>query len=258
MNKREAKSAAKRLLVQCHEAIVASLETIDGLTRRFERETSVERVSIGRQLSVIRYEVAPDLDADWRELIRNEVEGESVQTLYRWTNAGTVARIIGDTGTIGLVGNLVPLYRLLDGVKSDEDRDAAHSLIREVWNEACEAAGPDTPPAVDDVTARAEKVAPSKRSGGSKKETDESDDSEESDESDEERRESAEETVTVNAETVANVAANVAAFVHKAEKDYGIAPESCKAIMAWTALLAKENTTPNHNGADVILAALKA
>ena len=209
-------------------------------------------------MSRIRYEVAPVLETDWREDIRGAVEGESIQTLYRWTNAGTVANIIGETGTLGLVGNLAPLYRLDSPASSrDEDREAAESLIREVWNEKWSRRRTS---AVDDVTERAEKVAPTKRSGGGGGGGSDSDDDDGDDDGDdgdgESRRESDEDFAKVNAETVANVAANIAAFVNKAEKDYGVKPEVSRAIIAWTALLAKENTTPNHNGGDAIAAAL--
>ena len=279
MSKAEVKAAAKVAVSDALGIIEDALGNIARITTRYLNEVGVFEVQAGIGLSMIRDTMTAakaekvDLSgtvlidgvksASWLDVANVAVPGKSRPTLYRWTNAGTVARVLGPelTGS-ALIGSLVPLYRILTAAKSPEELEAAEDLVRATYRECIAAAGLDedgeqVPPTESDVKAAAEAACPTNRSGGSTAE--DSDESEDEDEDgDEDGREpasAAEETFTFtgSAEDLLNVRNTVGAFVKATATEHDIAPVLVQTIMVWTAMAAKA-----HGGPDAILAALSA
>jgi hypothetical protein len=188
MSKAELKTQIRTTLDSVGASIAASLASIAQIDRERDLAVGVFEVRIGMALANARDAFAeakangvdmskvPNVKTnDWREYARNAVPGKSPATLYRWQNAGVVARILGDSVGNALVGSLVPLYRILPGAKAtEEERTAAEGLIRETYAECVTDAGTDDngrpiPPEESAVLAAAERVSPSTRSGGGSK-----------------------------------------------------------------------------------------
>lgn len=188
MSKTEFKAAAKVRFAGIVAAIESGLANIARIEEKAAQECAVFEILIGMAIDSARDEFAAAKAAgvsfksvagigtdDWREYARGMVPGKSNGTLYRWQNAGAVAKVLGDSLVPGtLVGALVPLYRILSAAKSDEDRETASIMLREIYAEAAEAAGSDDDgsalaPVQADILARAEAAAPSNRSGGTEK-----------------------------------------------------------------------------------------
>jgi hypothetical protein len=130
MSKREATAALKRLASD-----VAALVLTIGR----------ERVRLGVMLS----EAADYLKVTGGNLPEWAAEqgvDETPPTIYRISNAGRVARVLGDQVGDASVGSLVPLYRVLEAAKTDEDLQAAETLVQTYWNEALKRSAKGKPP----------------------------------------------------------------------------------------------------------------
>ena len=274
MNKTQVKSACKAAIETALGRIDSAVQDINAETSAFLRRVGVFEVQAGVGLDEIRSALADAKGAkvsfakvkgigtdDWRVLARERVPGKDVKTLYRWQNAGAVARILGDDVGNALVGSLVPLYRILSAVPkgaSDEDRAAAEDLVRAAWREAVEGAGMDEdknpiPPTETEVKAIAERLAPTTRSGGSETTTDEGEDpsdedpdedDEDEDEGAETRRESSESLVVVEAAAVEAAAGPTDAIFRGIHRDLvgkTLTDEGVKAIALATLRLAGEH-----------------
>ena len=217
MNKNDYKAAAKITFAGIAEMIGSALAGIARVYAKADQEAAVFEVQAGMALDSAKIEFAAAKAAgvslaktkgietdDWREYGRTVIPGKPNGTLYRWQNAGAVAKVLGDDLVPGtLVTSLSYLYRGLSSLSSkttDEDRAAAEDLVREVYREAVEEAGTDEegnalPPDREDLLAKCEAAFPTNRSGGGggttttddddDDEADEADESEESDDDDE-------------------------------------------------------------------------
>jgi hypothetical protein len=273
MSKAELKAAAKTRIAAATDAIGAALDRIETETAAYLRRVGVFEVQAGVGLAEVRATFADAKAAkvslaktagigtdDWREKARELVPGKSMPTLYRWTNAGAVANVLGEDLAGGaLVGSLVPLYRILTAAKTAEERTAAEELVREVYGELKTAAGLDedgeqVPPTESDAKTAAEKASPTNRSGGGTAPDEDADESDEDEDEDEDsRRETAADLVTVSLspEDLLNVKNTVGAFVRATADELKIDRAAVQAILAWGAMAAKE-----HGGPDAILASL--
>lgn len=281
-SKRETKSVLKTAIESAIAGIDSAVLSIGAETSRYLRTVGVFEVQAGRGLDEVRSSFALAKSAgvsfaktpgiktdDWRVVARDRVPGKDLKTLYRWQNAGAVARILGDDVGCALVGSLVPLYRILSAVPAkgtDEDRAAAEDLVRSAWSEAVEAAGTDedgtpVPPAESDVRVIAERLAPTTRSGGSETTTPEGaedededgDEDEDEDEGAETRRESSESLVVVEAAAVEAASGPTDAIMRGIHRDLVgkvLTDEGAKSIMLAALRLAGEH------GAGTIVAVL--
>jgi hypothetical protein len=265
------KAAAKAAIAAATDRIGAALLSIEDVTARYLRAVGVFEVQAGIGVSEVRDTFTAAKAAkvslaktagigtdDWREKARELVPGKSMPTLYRWANAGAVARVLGEDLSSGaLVGSLVPLYRILTAAKTAEEKTAAEELVREIYAELKAAAGLDedgsqVPPTESDAKAAAEKAAPTNRSGGSSPDASEDDD--EDDEDDDGREDASAPdlvTVSLSPEDLLNVKNTVGAFVRATADELKIDRAAVQAILAWGAMAAKE-----HGGPDAILASL--
>ena len=189
MTKRQLQSAAKKVLQSASEVIAATLAEIH------ELETAT-RETVARKLTLVGIALDEGSEAiisghvpgveDWRAWARESVPGVSVSTVYRYRNAGTVARLIAASGRdISDVSYLtfVPFYRYLTHARSDEDRTAAEAAILAGWNSLVEAGDMSADAAIALVEAAgiaasqgknagdAEKGAEDRKSAQSKKKT---------------------------------------------------------------------------------------
>jgi hypothetical protein len=262
MSKTEWKAAAKVRFIGIVAAIESGLANIARIEERAAQECAVFEILIGMAIDSARDEFAAAKAAgvtlakvagiatdDWREYARGMVPGKSNGTLYRWQNAGAVAKVLGDALVPGtLVGALVPLYRLLTAAKSDEDRETAEVMIRELYAEAAEAAGTDDEgaaiaPVQADILARAEAAAPSNRSGGTSKAAEAAADDDDDDDDDDGTRGTADLTV-VDAAAVESAAGPCDAIMRGILKDHEGNPltrEVLVAVMLATLRLAGEH-----------------
>ena len=146
-SKPEIKAAAKAAVGEALGIIEEGLGGIARVTARYLQDVGVFEVQCGIGLSMIRDTmtaakaakvdlsktvlIADVKSASWLDVANAAVPGKSRPSLYRWTNAGTVARVLGPelTGN-ALIGSLVPLYRILTAAKSDEEREAAEGLVQ--------------------------------------------------------------------------------------------------------------------------------
>lgn len=268
--KREYNATLRTVRDRAAEAITSRLAWIAG--KRAEFEGFIGRYEVLVAIDLDRGSEAEEaLGRDWRKWARDRGIPGSAPTIYRMRNAGKVARILqGDAETdadgnesypdsiLGDVpdaspGCLVPLYRILSDAKTEEDRETAAGLIRETWSDLI--AGRDTvvftdadgnvttgkvPPSPDEVLKAAEKIAPTKRSGGASKrkaatETAETGDESETDES---RRAS---VVTVSAEAVEAATQPTRAILDQAVRDRKVAREDAVGIMLAALRLAAEH-----------------
>lgn len=97
--------------------------------------------------------------SSWIEYAETLCPDDQRPSLYRLANAGAVARVLG-AESVGeaSVGTLVPLYRVLAQAKTPEAREAADTLIRELWAKAQAKAQASKPPRETDVTKLVEGV----------------------------------------------------------------------------------------------------
>jgi hypothetical protein len=230
MNKNDYKNAAKIAFAGIASLIESALSGIAQVYAKADREAAVFEVQAGMALDSAKIEFAAAKAAgvslaktagigtdDWREYGRTMIPGKPNGTLYRWQNAGAVAKVLGDDLVPGtLVTSLSYLYRGLSSLSSkttDEDRAAAEDLVREVYREAVEEAGTDDdgnalPPDREDLLARCEAAFPTNRSGGGGSgttTTDDDDDEADDDEADEADESEADESR--RADTVATASA---------------------------------------------------
>ena len=194
MNKQQIKQAAR-------ETVAASVKTITDVMSWVAGERGTFEQRVGRY--EVQAAIALSLGADaketlgtketWTEWGLKQFPGMSKQTLYRWRNAGHVARVLQGDGTeaepdlLGsppqaLVGSLVPLYRVLDlKARSDEARAQGRTLARTVYSDLLKKAEEieiltregetvrvKKAPLFAEVLAEAEAVSPTNRGGGGK------------------------------------------------------------------------------------------
>lgn len=269
MSKNEYKAAAKVTFAGILSAIEAGLAGIARVEEEAARKAAVFEVQVGMALDSARIEFAAAKSVgvslaktagigtdDWRVFARENVPGKSNGTLYRWQNAGHVAKVLGDSLVPGtLVTGLATLYRGLNAAKTDEEREAAESLVREVYAEACEAAGTDEDgnpiaPTFEDLKARAEAAFPTNRSGGGGKNaagetlTDDDEDEDESDEDESDsRRESGGPTVASPefAAAVEAAAGPTDAILRGLVRELSVTREAAVAVALATLRLAEEH-----------------
>ncbi len=184
MTKNEYKAEAKTVFAGILGAITAGLAGIARVEEEAARKAAVFEVQIGMALDSAKVKFAEAKAEgvtlaktagigtdDWRVYARENLPGKSDQTIYRWQNAGLVAKVLGDSLVPGTAAKaLATLYRGLSSVKDDE-KAAAEDLVREVYAEAVEAAGTDEngapiAPTFEDLKDRAEAAFPTNRSGG--------------------------------------------------------------------------------------------
>lgn len=189
MTKTEYRSAAKTALLGARDRIAAALATIEDETTAYLLRIARFEVAAGIGLAIIREtfsdaktegialaKVAGIGTDDWREYATAAMPGRDVKTIYRWSNAGAVARVLGDLlPETALIGSLVPMYRLLSDAKTTEEKTGAADLVRETYRGLLADAGTDgdgvqNAPTFDAVLAACEKVGGTNRSGGSKTE----------------------------------------------------------------------------------------
>lgn len=255
MNKSEFKSAAKQTLTAVYSSIVGSLieygrlEVSIGMQLSIMRETFVAAKSAEVDLSQLNVGGASVGTDDWREYARTLVPGRSAPTLYRWMNAGTVARIIGDSVGNAPVGALVPLYRILTDAKSDEESAAAADLVREVWADVLKQTPKGKTPSEDVVLALAEAASPTTR--GASSSSGGTDDAKTDDETktDDENRAPSENVVSVDPVAVESAAGPISSMLKQWETD-GTPRETAVGIMLATIRLV------NEHGRDVVAAVL--
>lgn len=273
-SKTEVKAAAKELVADALTIIESAQGNIDRIRTRYLNDVGVFEVQVGVGLDIIRQTMTAakgqkvDLSgtvlidgvksAKWVDVANAAVPGKSRPTLYRWTNAGAVARVLDDAVGAALIGSLVPLYRILTAASTPEDLQAAQELVRTVYAECVAAAGLDdegrpVPPTEQDVHAAAEAACPTNRTGGGGGGTEAADDDD--DESGRENANAADETFTFtgSAEELLNIRNTVGAFVKKTSDEHEVPPVLVQTILVWGAMAAKA-----HGGPDAILAALSA
>lgn len=278
MSKAAIKSAVKTALTAARDSIAESFGRIDEEFKTYQDRIARHEVSIAVQLSLIQssFKTAKDggvdlsgtagiKTKDWREFARDCVAGtalSSQQTMYRWTNSGTVVRVllardvsIPDTA---LVGSFVPLYRILTDAnvkgKTDEDRETAAAVVADVYSELLAECGTETDddgnevqiaPTFDEVHAAAEAASPTNR--GTKtdeddEDEDESDEDESEDEDEDERRESAAGLVVADAASVDAARGPTDAIARGLCDEFGVSRAAVDAIMSATLRLADEWT----------------
>lgn len=193
MSKVMGKQAARKVLKSAEAGIASVLAYVEAERATFESRIGRFEVRIAMMLDE-GAEACAILSEDWRVWARGVLPGKSAPTVYRWRNAGKVARILRgsfdeETGTYpanilgevpaALIGSLVPLYRILQDAKTEEDRTDAAALIRETYADVLKSCETFTetvedgetivspiPPTMETVLAAAEAASPSKRSGG--------------------------------------------------------------------------------------------
>lgn len=164
MTKREAKVLARKTLASVEERIASALAFITETEKRFRDLVAPSQLSIAIALDE-GAEARTILGKEWKTWATSVVPG-STATVYRWRNAGMVARILrgepltedveenGKTKTVPVLNEdgsfqypdnllaavpfashltLVPLYRILTAAKTEEAKAAAPSLVRETW-----------------------------------------------------------------------------------------------------------------------------
>jgi hypothetical protein len=259
------KTAAKTRLLALRASIAENLSQMDAEMETFLDRVSRFEIAAGMSLSFIRDEFASAKTAgvkletvagvktkDWRVFARESCAGRSVKTVYRWTNAGTVARILSD-GDVSIpetarVGSLVPLYRILTAI--DGDTATINAVVCDVYRECLSEAGTDDDgvqiaPSESSVHTAAEAAAPTNRSGGSSDETSDetvSDETDEDDEDDESRRETAAGLVVVDAAAVEAAKGPTDAIIRGLVAEYDVSRLAVEAAMSAAIRLASEWT----------------
>ena len=265
-------------------AIGAAVDSITELDRKHALAVGVFEVRAGMGLDQIRETFATAKTSgvsfaktkgvgtdDWRVLARETVPGKDVKTIYRWQNAGAVARVLGDDVGNALVGSLVPLYRILSAVPksgTDEDRAAAEDLVRTAWKEALADAGTEdgvqVPPESDAVKTIAERLAPTTRSGGASASTETTDDDDDEDDDDDDEttpQASASGLVVVDPAAVEAATGPTDAILRGLVREHGISEGAARGCMLAALRLGTEHgngnvvaalatTTKDDGGAD--------
>ena len=256
MNKRDMRKSLRESLDSALQRIESSVSGITAETTEYLKRIAPFEVSAGIGLDEVKTSFATAKGAgisfaktagigtdDWRVIARDKVPGKDVKTLYRWQNAGAVARVLGDESLAGAsVGNLVPLYRILSALTksaSDEDRAAAEDLVRAAWAEALADAGTENgvqvPPDSEDVKTIAERLSPTTRSGGSETTVSEDDGEDDDDDGDEDgdeesRRESASGLVVVDPAAVESAMQAWVPALRQAVETHGVTADVVSAI----------------------------
>lgn len=186
-------------------------------------------------------------------------------TLYRWRNAGHVARVLMGEGyedeadllgplPAAMRGSLVPLYRGLDlKAKSDETRQKARKAVRDVYAGLLKAAPTiaiidregtaiEVPqaPTYPEVLAASEKAFGKSSRGGSGKAGNEDENGGNEDENG--RADGSGGIVPVDPKAVEVASGPVASILIQAEKDAGIPQEKARALMLATCRLVEAHT----------------
>lgn len=235
-SKAEMKALARTTVEKASETIADVLGWVSGerskVEQRLGRYEVLAAIALSEGMDAKDVLGGKETAMDWAA---KRMPGASKATLYRWRNAGDVARVLRGNGTetepdllgdlpTAMVGSLVPLYRVLDlRAKADEARTRGRVLARETYKGLLDKAETmdiltregetvqvKVAPTFPEVLAAAEKASPSNRSGGGKKkaESDEADEAEtdgtetEETETDETRRESSAGLVQVDAVAV--------------------------------------------------------
>jgi hypothetical protein len=264
-------------------AIVKTAEAVIGSTMRYivaETETFQQR--IGRFEVIVAMALDEGADAyaeaslgDWREWGRSVLPGKTPPTIYRWRNAGKVARIlrgpatVAEDGTVtyqenllgevpaALIGSLVPLYRILTSAKTDEDRTAAEGLIRETYRDVLakcetftetidgETVVSTVPPTMETVLAAAEAASPATKGTKGKTKTNEQPKTADEGETPaadggESRRESSSGLVVADAAAVEAAAAPTGAIMAGLSREHSLPAETVLSIALATLRLASE------------------
>lgn len=257
MTKKEKRTVLRNRLTEAATNVagilarVGKLEVLIGIELANVRDTFAEAKAAG-----VSFAKTPGIMTDdWRVVARELVPGRSVATLYRWCNAGAVARIIGPVGNAD-TGSLVPLYRILNEAANGtpEEREAAAALVREAYAEAVKEAG-EAAPKEAAVLAIAERIAPTTKgkaagTAASSKESaaEDAEDAEDEDDAedagDESRRESAESLVVADAAAVEAASGPVNAIRGQWTRELvgrELTQEGLLAIMLGTVRLVKEH-----------------
>lgn len=263
MTKAEVQAAARKVRDAAEATIKSRLSFIDRKRSDFEAYIGRYEVLVCVALDEGAEAVA-SLGKDWREWARKQVPGQSAPTLYRWRNAGKVARVLMGDGSdetpnllgevpAALVGSLVPLYRILTEAKTDEDRETAEGIIRDAYSELlAESADVTIPdengspitvkaaPLADAVLAKAEAISPAKKGkkAAAKKAADKSDESPE--DSDDSRRES-NGLVQVDAAAVEAASGPVSSILAQCVRESGLDEAKVKGIFLAALRLAGEH-----------------
>lgn len=269
---------AGRAIVKTAEGIIAStLAYVENERAAFENRIGRFEVRIAIALDEGAEAYAAASLGDWREWGRGVLPGKSAPTVYRWRNAGKVARIlrgpatVADDGTVtydenllgevpaALIGSLVPLYRILSDAKTDEDRESAEGLIRETYRDVLakcetftetidgETVVSTVPPTMEAVLAAAEAASPATK-GKTKGKTKTSDEQPKTaDEGEtpaadggESRRESSSGLVVADAAAVEAAAAPTGAIMAGLSREHSLPTETVLSIALATLRLASE------------------
>lgn len=172
MTKRQLQSAAKRTLSAATSMITATLQEIHDLemsTREtVARKLTLIGIALDEGAEVIASGHVPNL-TDWREWARESVPGVSVGTVYRYRNAGTVARGIaargGDIADVSYLA-FVPFYRYLSAAKGDEEVESAWTAIMAGWATLTEGGAIPTADAATELVESAGVAATKGKSAG--------------------------------------------------------------------------------------------
>lgn len=268
MTKTEFKAEAKAAFQGFLGTIAEALQGIAEVEREAAMAAAVFEVRIGMTLDSVRNyfteakaagvdisKVAGIGTSDWREWARENVPGRSNGTLYRWQNAGAVAKVLGDELVPRtLIGGLAHLYRGISSASLTEDeRTAAEDLVREVYREAVEEAkaedGTVVPPTPEALLAKAEAAFPSNRSGGGSKakgktKAEATEDDSTEDESDS-RRESSDSLTVVDAAAVERASGPVDSVLRGVIAEYGVTYPVAIGIMLAALRLGSEHGNGN-------------
>lgn len=210
LSKKEQNALNRTIRDESAERIKSRDSFISNERERFERFIGRFEVLLAADLDRGATAVESLPKGDWKKWATTLLPNRDEKTVYRWRNAGRVARILQGDGTearpdllgeipMAAIGHLVPFYRVLPTGKEKTNADAiaaAEDLIRATWSKLVadlddeEIIGEDgetvivgMPPTVADATAAAEKVAPTNRSGGGGGGKDSADDDDDDDES---------------------------------------------------------------------------
>ena len=193
LSKKEQNALNRTIRDEAAERIASRESFLSSQEERFRRYIGRFEVLLSADLDAGATAVEALPKGDWKRWATTLLPNRDEKTVYRWRNAGRVARILMGDGTdarpnligeipMAAIGHLVPFYRVLPTGKDRADAEkvaAAEDLIRATWATLTadlddeEIIGEDgetiivgMPPTVADATAAAEKVAPTNRSGG--------------------------------------------------------------------------------------------
>jgi hypothetical protein len=264
MNKAQLKAAARETLA----ASVATIADVSGFVLA-SRKGFEQR--IGRYEVLIAVALSQGAEAvetiggktTWKEWGAKQLPHLSASSLYRWRNAGDVARVLYGNGSetepnllgdlpAAMVGSLVPLYRVLDlKARSDEARAKGRMLARSTYADLLKSAETMTvetregetisvpvAPEFAAVLAAAEAVSPTNRGGGGKaSETDET----ETAETAETDQASSAHLTTVDVAAVEAATGPVSAILAGLMREHGTSETITRGIMLAACRLAGEH-----------------